>query len=72
MTRREARENAFKIIFEVPFYGHDRINERLEYFWSSVSDEVTVDDKKYINDVVTFCFENIISVDEKISDKLEN
>lgn len=72
MTRREARENAFKIIFEVPFYGHDRINERLEYFWSSVSDEVTVDDKKYINDVVTFCFENIISVDEKISDNLTN
>ena len=72
MTRREARENAFKIIFEVPFYGLDRINERLEYFWSSLCEEITVDDKKYINDVVTACFENIASVDEKISDNLTN
>ena len=72
MTRREARENAFKIIFEVPFYGLNRINERLEYFWSSLCEEVTVDDKKYINDVVTACFENIAFVDDKISDNLTN
>ena len=49
-----------------------RINERLEYFWSSLCEEITVDDKKYINDVVTACFENIAFVDEKISDNLTN
>jgi len=72
MTRREARENAFKIIFEIPFYGHNRSNERLDYFWSNIEGDVSKDDESYINDVVKFCFENIEAIDTVISENLKN
>ena len=72
MTRREAREYAFKLIFEIPFYAEDRCEERLNFFFENLSDEPTDDDERYIKDVVTACFDHIEEIDSAISENLKN
>ena len=72
MTRREAREYAFKLIFEIPFYSAERCEERLVFFFENLNDKPTTDDKKYITDVVTSCFEHIDEIDNAISPNLKN
>ncbi len=72
MTRREARENVFKLIFEIPFYGVERYEERLNLFFNSINEKISKDDKQYIIDSVTNCFKNITNIDEQISANLKN
>lgn len=72
MTRREAREYAFKLIFEIPFYDHERCEERLGFFFENLNDKAGDDDKNYINDAVRACFENIQEIDNAISANLKN
>ena len=72
MTRREAREYAFKLIFEIPFYAHERCGERLAFFFENLNEKAGDDDKNYINDVVKACFEHIEEIDNAISANLKN
>ena len=72
MTRREAREYAFKLIFEIPFFAQDRCKERLDFFFENFDEKATDDDKKYIVDVVTACFEHVDEIDNAISGNLKN
>ncbi len=73
MSRKTARESAFKAIFEIPFHTietpADVINFGVSY------DEYKLNDKKdvdYFKNVTTTCFENISIIDEKISSSLKN
>ena len=72
MTRREARENAFKLIFEIPFFEKEGYGERLDFFFETLNDDITDDDRQYIIDVVTACFEHLEDVDKAISSNLKN
>ena len=72
MTRREARENAFKLIFEIPFFETEGYSERLKFFFNTLSDTITDDDRQYIIDTVTACFKNLEAVDSAISANLKN
>ena len=73
MSRRLARENAFKLIFEIPFYGFDRAIERVDFNFEISEDESISDaGKVYVKNVVKSCFDNIDIIDNKISDSLKN
>ena len=72
MSRKSARETAFKTIFEIPFHTQDEpaeiINFTVEYAKSDISSS---SDTQYFKDVVSKCYDNITTIDEKISDNLK-
>ena len=72
MTRREARENVFKLIFEIPFYGIDRYEERLDFFFNNINEQISKDDRQYITDAVSNCFNNLENIDNSIEPNLKN
>ena len=63
MSRKDARESAFKILYQVDIQKCD-INEILTTFYSE--NVVTDEDKKYIDDVTIGAFENLKEIDETI------
>lgn len=68
MSRKTAREAAFKTIFEIPFHTNetpsDVINFGTKYEEYKLSSQSDID---YYVDVVSVCFENIDDIDRKIS-----
>ena len=72
MTRREARENVFKLIFEIPFYGNERSIERLGLFFENIEEKISDVESEYIKKTVNGCFNNIVVIDETISLNLKN
>lgn len=70
MSRKEARDCAFKLVFEIPFHENE-YEERLKYY-SEEYDDVSLNknDFDYINLVVVKCFENLESIDAKIQKNL--
>lgn len=73
MSRKAARECAFKLIFEIPFHDGQSPAERIgQCFEIYEYNDINDNDKKYISSTVTDCFENIGDIDKKISDSLEN
>ena len=73
MSRKSARDCAFKLIFEIPFHDGQTPSERIEsYFEVCDIEDINDNDKKYISFTVTNCFNNLEAIDEKISASLEN
>lgn len=73
MSRKSARDCAFKLIFEIPFHDGQTPSERIEsYFEICDIDDINDNDKKYIGLTVTNCFDNLDCIDQKISESLEN
>ena len=66
MSRRDARDTAFKLVFEIPFHGCD-YKERIDFFIENIDVELDNDDKQYIKKAVEICFENLEEIDEKIT-----
>lgn len=68
MSRKTAREAAFKTIFEIPFHTNetpsDVINFGTKYEEYKLA---TQSDINYYLNVVSLCFENIDDIDKKIS-----
>lgn len=73
MSRKTAREAAFKTIFEIPFHSNetpsDVINFGTKYEEYKLA---TQSDTNYYVDVVSMCFENIEAIDRKISSFLKD
>ena len=69
MTRRELRENIFKIVFRAEFHGKDEMTEqRRKYMKDKVeSDDISDKDNEYIREKA----KNIISHIEEIDKMLE-
>lgn len=63
MTRREAREALFKLIYEIPFHGDETISEITEK--ESVIEDI---DDAYVKDSVSGIFEKIEEIDALIED----
>lgn len=71
MSRKTARENAFKLIFEAPFYKNDA-NIVLDMFTNfQLDSELSKKDVQYINSTVLGVFENLEKIDEKINNSLK-
>ncbi len=73
MSRKMARESAFKLIYQIPFHTEQDIDSVIEIFFSSDEGEkLDQKDKDYIRLAVNGCFSNLQSIDEKISASLKN
>lgn len=74
MSRKLARESAFKLIYQIPFHGSLPISEVVENYSVCAEDYAKLDenDLKYVDLCVNGCFDNIAEIDEKISSSLKN
>lgn len=71
MSRKKARECAFKLVFEIPFHENE-YGKRLKFYCEEYTDaELTKKDYEYINLVVPKCFENLEFIDAKIQKSLK-
>ena len=72
MSRKTARESAFKTIFEIPFHSDetpsDVINFGSKYEDFKLNNQQDTD---YYISVTTTCFENLACIDKYISDSLK-
>ncbi len=66
MSRREARDTAFKLVFEIPFHGCN-YKDRIDFFIENHEIELSDSEKEYVKKAVEICFENLETVDEKIT-----
>lgn len=73
MSRKTARESAFKAIFEIPFHINetpaDIINFGISYDEYKLNNKSDAD---YFTNITTTCFENVKDIDDKISSSLKN
>ncbi len=73
MSRKSAREVAFKTIFEIPFHSTeepvDIINFTVNYAESKLN---TSNDAEYFKKVTLACYDNIDVIDDKISKHLKD
>lgn len=74
MSRKNAREVAFKVIFELAFQNEENAKELFENFMSA-SDEkydITEEDNSYVSEIVQGIQSNESSIDEKIKSHLKD
>ena len=84
MNRHELRENIFKIVFQIPFYGEENMQEQTEVDIESLKilaeEPLTEEDKiklsekneQYIKDKVQGIVSHIKELDEKITEAAKN
>ncbi len=71
MSRKSAREAAFKTIFEIPFHDNETHVDIISYCENNDDGLESDNDKNYYKDVTFKCFENLNAIDEKISGALQ-
>lgn len=71
MSRREARDAAFKLVFEIPFHGCD-YKEKIDFFIENLESALSEQEDKYVRFAVEKCFENLEIIDSKIEPLLKN
>lgn len=69
MTRREVREEVFKIIFQADFHSEEELTEQIALFLDE--DPKYVDDADYITEKCKDIFAHVEDLDEKINSKVE-
>ena len=73
MSRKAARDSAFKIIYQVPFHEDSNVILTLENFEHSEEYALlTAQDVEYVKLCVTSCYDNLADIDTKISASLKN
>lgn len=73
MSRKAARESAFKLIFELPFHSETDVNSVWESFCLSDGfEKLTEADIEYVRQTLDNCFENMESIDGRLSASLKN
>lgn len=73
MSRRTARESAFKTIYEIPFHVDETPADIINF--SSKAEDCKLNsqvDTDYFLNVTSTCFENLLQIDEKISASLKD
>ena len=70
MSRRAAREIAFKTIFEIPFHDICDAGDIALYNKNCNDGFSNESDRDYFDKAVNMCFENIDDIDNKISEHL--
>lgn len=74
MSRKVAREVAFKIVFELAFQNDEEAAKLFEKLVAASEEkyEITEEDNSYINEVITGIQSNESSIDEKIKKYLKD
>lgn len=74
MSRKVAREVAFKIIFELAFQHDEEATKLFEKMLEASEEkyEITEEDNVYVNEIITGIQENAASIDEKIKSHLKD
>lgn len=70
MSRKDARDNAFKCVYEYEFNKEKSIEEILNFCYEE--NEVNDSEKEYIDEVVKGVAQNIEKIDENILKHLKN
>ena len=70
MSRKDARDNAFKCVYEYEFNKEKSIEEILNFCYEE--NEVNDSEKEYIDEVVSGVIKNIEKIDENILKHLKN
>lgn len=65
MSRRSARKNAFYLVFQSDFMGHDNLEQTKEVFFA-VNEELEDEDKDFINALTDGVCEKITELDSLI------
>lgn len=68
MSRREIRENVFKMLFRVEFHDEEDMKEQLVMFEEELA-HLNEEDLNYIKEKFNKIIENIDSIDAEINDK---
>lgn len=73
MSRKAARDSAFKIIYQTPFHSEVSSPEVMELYLSDEScGKLTQSDLEYVRQIVSNCFENLENIDNSLSSSLKN
>ncbi|MBQ4527394.1 MAG: transcription antitermination factor NusB [Clostridia bacterium] len=73
MSRKSAREAAFKTIFEISFHTEETPCEIISFAVDYQKDDLKSDnDKTYFKKVTTLCYDNLENIDKQISKHLKN
>ena len=73
MSRKSARETAFKTIFEIPFHTQNEPVEIINFTVEYAKDDISSSsDTKYFKEVTTKCYDNLEEIDNKISTNLKS
>lgn len=73
MTRSEARDFTFKIIFSYPFHKELSLDEYINVEYENNTDlDIDKNNKTYIESTAADCFGNLALIDEKIAGSLKN
>ena len=70
MSRKKARDNAFKCIYQLEFTNDPNIDDILEYCY--VENDNIEEEKEYIEKVVRGVYQNLEQIDKDILSKLKN
>lgn len=70
MTRRELRENIFKMLFRVEFHNEEEIPEQLALFEEEIAG-LKEEDKAYLNDKCNAIFSKVKELDAAINEVSE-
>lgn len=71
MTRRELRENTFKMLFRKDFYDESELEEQFMLFADSFENPMTEKDRAYIHDRTAEIFSKIEEIDRVINEVSE-
>ncbi len=66
MSRKTAREAAFKTIFEIPFHEIETASDIINYTVQSQDGKLNSSDRDYYVSVTTTCYEKLDDIDSKI------
>ena len=69
MSRRELREQIFKLLFRVEFNSEEEMNTQCELFFDDVDTHFEEEDMKYIQNKYNLIHEKIEEIDKLIDEK---
>lgn len=73
MSRKAARDSAFKLIYQIPFHGDNDVELTMNnYSLSEEYTKLTSADLEYVNSCVKGCFDNLTIIDSKVESSLKN
>ncbi len=73
MSRKTARDSAFKLIYQIPFHGDNDVSLTMDNF--TCTDEyakLTESDMDYVEACVRGCFDNLSHIDSRVESSLKN
>ena len=71
MTRRELREQIFKLLFRVEFNNREEMPEQTEFFFEEEENQADVADTAYITDKLNRILVKLTEIDAALNEKVE-